>query len=301
MAKLSGKGLFFIALILALVTGGLIYSYLNGVTTEPAKPQTQVVVAKVDIPVKTIITADMVQEITIPLEYIQPGAMTTMASVVGVMSREPVTAGEQITPRLLVTAGKTTGFASLIPSDKRALTISVNEVTGVAGFIKPGDYVDMIMTFDRQDVGSHTSQVMLQNLQVLAINREIETGSLPGEAPAKDKDAKENGAKSLTVTLAVADDQAAEVTLAEEKGKIRLALRPTQPTDGVVVTTPQTPQGIVGMHVVVGETPAPQAPTTTPATVAPTPSNETYAPVKSQPSVVIQTIRGTKVEVSPVN
>jgi pilus assembly protein CpaB len=280
VAKLSSKGLLVIALVLSLITSLLVYNYLKGVTAKMNKQSLPVVVAKINIPPKTKITAEMVHEVLVPTDYIQPGAVQGLSSALGITTRENIVAGEQVTQQRLVIDGKSVGFSGIIPRDKRAVSVAVTEVTGVAGFVKPGDYVDVLVTFDKQDIGEHASQMVLQNLQVLAADREAISG--PKEASKDKKDAL----SATTVTLAVSPDEAARLTIAEEKGKIRLALRPYQPSDGAVTNTTVTPKDLVGSFA-----PAAQ-PSITDGSSAP--------PAPPQPSG-IQMIRGTKVETVPVH
>ncbi|SDF02050.1 Flp pilus assembly protein CpaB [Sporolituus thermophilus] len=287
--KLSAKGVLVIALVLSLATAGLIYKYLQEATQKAPKDGVAVVVAKVDIPPKTKITAEMVSETKVPAEYVQPGAVHELTAAVGAIARDRILAGEQIAERRLVIQGKSAGFTGIIPPDKRAVTIAVTEVTGVAGFVKPGDYVDVVATFDQNTVGDNVSQIILQNVLVLAANRDAEAGAADG---AKDK---KDAVKTATVTLAVTPDEVAQLALAEDKGKVRLALRPYMPSAQVTLVNAVTPKDIVGAHtspvqnVQSGET----APT--PARPAP--------PAGQQPDdggKGIQLIRGTKVETIPI-
>ncbi|MEM5769334.1 MAG: Flp pilus assembly protein CpaB [Bacillota bacterium] len=243
MSKLPLKGLIGIALILSLATSVLVYQYLKGSSKTGLKADVPVVVAKVDIPAKTKITAEMVQEIRMPAEYIQPGTVTDLKSLLGIATREKIAAGEPITERRLFIEGKTVGFTGAIPPDKRAVTVAVTEVTGVAGFIKAGDFVDVIATFDKNDTGEHTSNLILQNVLVLAANRETEYSD--GDTATKDK---KDIVKMATVTLAVAPEQAAKLAVSEEKGKIRLALRPFLPDNDYAVAKAATPTELVGFH-----------------------------------------------------
>lgn len=283
MAKLSGRGLLMIALVLSLLTSVLVYSYLKGVANQAAKQGTPVIVAKVDIPPKTLITAEMVQETSVPPEYIQPGAIIAMTDVVGITSREQIVAGEQITQRRLAVQGQTRGFAGTIPNDKRAVTVAVTEVTGVAGFVKAGDYVDILVTFDTNTVGENVSQIVLQNLLVLAVDRETEAS----QAEAS-KDKKEAG--KMTVTLAVTPVEAARLTVADEKGKIRMALRPYISTSAVIAANGVTPKELVGSYAAPEKTSSDSggARASAPPPVIP-------------PSTGIQVIRGTKVETAATN
>ena len=286
--KLSSKGLVGIALMLSLVTAVLVYKFLHESAQPPAPSNmATVVVAKADIPPKTRITPDMIQETQMPIEYIQPGAMRDMGKVTGVVTREAIVGGEQILERRLLLAGKQAGFTGVIPAGKRALTIAVTDVTGVAGLLKAGDTVDAIVTFDQQVAGGHVSRLMLQNVLVLAVNRESEA---PGERDAKKDAAKDAGVVKLaTVTLAVSPEEAAKITLAEEKGKMRLALRPFLPETGAAMQQPVTPTDIVG-----AQKPAIQSIAPAPAASASAATGKPSAESKAVPGVMV--VRGTKIE-----
>jgi pilus assembly protein CpaB len=296
MAKISNKSLLGIAVVLSLIIALLLYNYLKGVSSEHAgKEGAAVIVAKTDIAPKTKITAEMVQEIKVPPEYIQPGVAQSLDKVIGIVVREQIVSGEQISERRLMREGKAVGFTGVIPQDKLAVTVAVNEVTGVAGFVKPGDYVDVVVTFDANMVGDHVSQVVMQDILVLAANREMEMG-------AAEPAAKDNGKEPLkagTVTMAVTPDEAAKLTLAEDRGKIHLALRPYLPASSIVITEPVTPKDLVGFHISPMKSEQPLA---TPAQE----NKQEVAPAPAKPQVVLESkgipvIRGTKMEKVPVH
>lgn len=294
MTKLSKKSLLLVAVALSAVFAFMLYRYLN----TPTMAET-VIVAKTDIAPKTTITADMIKEVSVPKDYIQPNAVKDKKNVVGSITRENVIAGEQITSRRLVVAGKSIGFTGIIPKDKRAMTVAVTEETGVAGFPKAGDYVDVVVTFDQQELGEPVSQIILQNLQVLATNHEMEGGEViqatAGKATAS------TTSKTNTVTLAVNPLEAAQLALSDEKGKVRLALRPFLAFDSVVATTAVTPTGLVGKKAVVPAQ-AYNVPATQVEYVPYEVSSDYYAPQGSQPVYKnIQMIRGTKTETISVN
>lgn len=279
-----------IALALSLITAILVYNYLRESTKKPVPSDLgTVVTARADIPPKTKITAEMVQETQLPAEYIQGGAVRELSQVVGVVTREAIVGGEQVLERRLLTAGKQAGFTGVIPAGKRALTVAVNDVTGVAGLLKAGDSVDIIVTFDQQIVGDNVSQILLQNLQVLAVNHESE---VPQERDPKKDATKDTGVIKLsTVTLAVSPSEAAKVTLGEEKGKLRLALRPYLTETGVALQQPVTPTDIVGVQ----KSPLKSGKEQMPPPAAPTPAlGAPPAESKAVPGVMV--IRGTKIE-----
>lgn len=315
MAKLSMKGLLGIAVGLSLLTSLLVYHYLTSAgMTSPRQSGNVVVVAKVDIPAKTQITSEMVQEVQVPAEYMQPGAMQDMNAMIGVITREKIIAGEQILERWLVLEGKVVGFTGLIPRDKLAVSVAVNEVTGVNGFIKPGDYVDVIATFDASVVGESVSNLVLQSILVLAVDRNSDLASGNSKEAAKDV-----AVKGMTVTLAVTPDDASRLTLVEEKGKIRLALRPYLPLTGLSINNPVTPQELVGFHMAplppAPQNPGPVAPPNPgpagpPAYVPyyepPSRYREQASPISNVQQVTrdsksIQLIKGTKMESVSVN
>ena len=249
MAKLSQKGLLAIALLLSLATAALIYNYLQQAVEKPVTVEGElVIVAKTDIPPKTRVTPEMVQEVRVPREYIQPGAMRELPKVVGVMTREQIVGGEQVLERRLLIEGKQAGFSGVIPAGKRAITVSATEVTGVAGLLKPGDYVDVFVTFDQQAVGDNVSQLLLQNAMVLAVNHDSAAVPDKDSAGKKETPRDQVAAKMATITLAVSPDDAVRVTLAEEKGKVRFALRPYIPEDSKTAEKAVTPKDIVGVH-----------------------------------------------------
>lgn len=289
--KLSSKGLVGIALALSLITAVLVYNFLKESTKKPLPSDlATVVVAKSDIPPKSRITPEMVQETQMPAEYIQNGAMRELSKVVGVLTREAIVGGEQVLERRLLTAGKQAGFTGVIPAGKRALTVAVSDVTGVAGLLKAGDFVDAIVTFDQQAVGGHVSQLLLQNVLVLAVNRESE---VPPERDAKKEAPKETGiVKLATVTLAVSPEEATKVTLSEEKGKLRFALRPYLPEAGVIAPRPVTPTDLVGMQKTPGQ--AGKEPAKSPAASPAPASASPPAATKGVPGIMV--IRGTTIE-----
>lgn len=242
MAKLSGKGMLGIAAVLSLVTAMLVYNYLAGAVNKTAQNMLPVIIAKVDIPPKTRITADMIQISNVPAEYVQPGAVQDSKEILGMLVREPIVAGEQITNRRLFIEGKSGGFTGLIPIGKRAVTVAVTDVTGVAGFIKPGDCVDVAVTFDATTAGDYIGDVIIKNVLVLAVNHETEAGAVNSE---KDKDKKEP-VKTATVTLAVNAIDVHYLAVGDDRGKIRLALRPYLEEPGFTFTKPITARELMG-------------------------------------------------------
>lgn len=295
MSKLSKKGLFGIAVVLSAVLAILVYRYLSA----PIQGQT-VMVAKTNIPPKTVITENMVREASVPKDYIQPNAIQDKAKVIGAVAKELIIAEGQITSRQLALSGKPAGFTGFIPPDKRAMTLAVTDESGVAGFTKPGDYVDILVTLNQQQVGESSSKIILRNIQVLAANRDTEEDTSGAVSNVKNS----NPAKTTTVTLAVDPMEALQLAMGDDSGKVRLMLRPYMPSDDGNVTAIVTPRDLLGGQVSLAANNQPVQPSSY--------SNQEYynyyPPQASTDSKsnnssgsTIQMIRGTKSETISVN
>ncbi len=217
------KKIVFIAIILSLLTSLFIYSYVNRVTrTTKTTDLVRVFVAAKTIPARAMITAADIKEIDIDKRYVLTGALQNKAEFVGMRVRERVLEGEQILKERIVDQDKL-DLSYSIPEGKRAVSINVNEASEVANFLRPGDYVDVIVTLEKEEVTEpdrkvvypKISKTILQNILVLGLGQEsfIPDGETRKEIPK-------------TVTLAVDIDQAEELVYASEVGVLRLALRP---------------------------------------------------------------------------
>ena len=141
------KKIVLFALIAALCAGALLYFYLDKLEQQKAvKVELEsVVVATVNIPAYTPITADMVTIKNVPLGSAHPLAARTLEEVIGFVTESETLEGEQLLPPKLKQLGQTdSGLSYIVPEGMRAVTIGVDEVSGVAGFLQRGDYVDVI-------------------------------------------------------------------------------------------------------------------------------------------------------------
>jgi pilus assembly protein CpaB len=270
MLKLSPKTLLILAIVLSLITGGLVYDYLQKAAKSDAVTLETVVVAVKDIPGRTVITKDMIKVAKVPPDLVQAGSIRDETKVIGIMTRVPINAGDQITERRLALEGKAAGFVGAIPRDKRAFTIAASDITGVAGFIKAGDYVDIVATFDKSVAGESLSSLMLQNVLVLAANQNDNMEST----------AKKDTERMVSITLAVSPDEASALALASEKGKVHFALRPFQPSVGYSSNQAVTPRDILASYM---------RPESSAPVVISTPT-----PAPASPGIKV--IKGTKVE-----
>jgi pilus assembly protein CpaB len=210
---LKNKVLLFIAIGLGLISALLTYNYLSGIEAKQHVEMVDVVVANTKISANTEIRASMLAWKKIPKESLHPDAVQQLQDLQGRITAADIVAGEQVLWSRLLPKGAVPGLAYNIPKDKRAVTVAVNEVIGVAGFIKPGDRVDVLATFANEPPITTT---VLQNVMVLAISQDMTSDIEPAAVI------------STSVTFALSPNQAEQLVLAESLGAIRLSLRPPE-------------------------------------------------------------------------
>ncbi|MGE5507740.1 MAG: Flp pilus assembly protein CpaB [Chitinophagales bacterium] len=229
--------LLLLALGSGLLTAVMVFFYtasVNKRASQPAFKMVTVVVARTPIPARTSILPAMLDVKRLPEPAVLPNYVRSESEVVGAVTRDALVAGEPVLKDRLWPKGTQPGLTFAIPAGKRAVTVAVNEVVGVAGFIKPGDLVDVLGTFEKELLGADTTATVLQAVQVLAIAQ-------------KTKDEGKDEAKvSTTVTLAVTLEEAQKLTLAEERGKLRLVLRPAGGVADLAKPKPATAGDLIG-------------------------------------------------------
>jgi len=189
------------------------------------KNLTNVVIAARDIPSGAALKEDMLKEVSVNRNMLQPRAAQSTDRVVDMVSLAPISKGEQILMNKLAMAGREVSLSSKIPPGKRAITIPVDNVSSVGGMIRPGDHVDVIgsvpvpfMTAEGKQAVQVTSMPLFQDILVLAVGQEFTA------VPAS-QDKKETRTISNIITLALDPQQANLIAFAQEQGKIRLVLR----------------------------------------------------------------------------
>ena len=211
---------FFVVLAGALVFGILaavsVSRYLSNAQAF-AKDMHKVAVAKVAIPVGTKIIPEQVMLVQFPRESMPDGTfdnvekLTGRVAVVNIGAREPITDGR------LAAEGTAGGLSAVIPEGYRAMTVKVDDVVGISGFIMPGTLVDVVVVITPEDQLSGKgpiSKIVLQNIKVLANGQNI-------DKPENQRDA--NSVKA--VTLQVTPEQAEKLALASSEGRLQLVMR----------------------------------------------------------------------------
>jgi pilus assembly protein CpaB len=237
-----------IGVALALVAIVMVNSYITQqrqVAQEQAKKalsniqanQTAVLVAKQDIPKGAMIDPLKLETAIIPNKYLQPSAATSLDRIADMVTVADISKGEQITLTKLSNVHSKGGgnLAGLTPMGKRAITIPVDNISSLAGMIKPGDYVDVIAMVPVPVQGPQGEQMnqlavlpLFQNILVLAVGQD--TGITPVQGDSRYA-TKEAGISGL-ITLALGPQEANLVAFVQEQGKLRLTLR--SPADAQV-------------------------------------------------------------------
>jgi pilus assembly protein CpaB len=259
----SRRGLrLMLALVLAGAAAAGVYLYAASLQEEVTaqqqralsvatpQPRAKVVVAKADVPAKTLLSADLFEIRDLPLEAVAPNTATSLDVVVGKQIESPMAAGEQLLSSRLVDSKVTLAtFADQIPAGMRAMSLSFTELGGAAGLIVPGNYVDVLGVFRKDVLGKDESMLMLQDVLVLAVAQStapeqmpLQTSAAPTPAlapavpvPGQPKPTPSATTPRLpvappetrTVTLAVTPEAAERLALAEAHGSLRYLIRPT--------------------------------------------------------------------------
>jgi pilus assembly protein CpaB len=193
-------------------------------TVEPKGPE--VLVATRTLPVGTIIDASSLRYqvwpkgLTQPAYFIQGEAGGDPKSLIGTVVRNEITAGQPVTQGSLIKPGERGFLAAALGPGMRAITVQVNQTSGVAGFIFPGDRVDLMMSQDVQGGGDGpplaVSETILKNVRVLATDQ---------RTSGMDDEGKPDVKSASTVTLEVTPKMAEKIQLASHVGTLSLALR----------------------------------------------------------------------------
>ncbi len=177
----------------------------------------RLVVSVVDLQVGQQINPEMVKLVDWPAESMPAGGFSDQTTLSGRVTRIGIGRGEPILESKLAPVGSRAGLSALIASGKRAMTVRVNEVVGVAGFALPGNYVDIMVNTQEEggkpgDKEKQISKIVLENILVLAVAQEASRD----ESKPKVVNA---------VTLEVTPEEAEKLDLARSVGTLSLVLR----------------------------------------------------------------------------
>lgn len=179
---------------------------------QAAVSQTRVLVATRDLELGQAITPVMLQDVAWPSGTLPNGSFSDPKKLEGRVVRSSIFKGEPILLPKLAPEGTKAGLDSVIKDGRRAITVKVNEVVGVAGFLAPGSFVDLLVNI-KEDRENSISKVVLERIMVLAVAQEANRAD---ETKPKVVNA---------VTLEVTPEQAEKIDLARNIGTLSLMLR----------------------------------------------------------------------------
>lgn len=214
-SKKRGTIFFIVAVVLALITAFLLFVFLAGVERS-AGEKVRAVVAKEEIPARTVIEESMVRLESIPRRYFQSSMFRNVESVVGLQVVVPIERREVLRRNVMAVPLN-------FDKEETAITIAVNDVTGVGGHISPGDLVNVLVSYTNEETEETKTIVLFQNKPVLAV------GAMTNyDRGIMDEFMPEFGGQQTTstVTLALTVEEATELTyMGNFAQEVRLTLR----------------------------------------------------------------------------
>jgi pilus assembly protein CpaB len=293
--------------LLAAITFGLIAAvsvkqYL--LSAQTFNRTNEVVVAKVAIPVGSRIIAEQLTTANFPADVTPEGAISKIdENLIDRVVVTPISPRDPITESKLAPVGSLGGLSSVIPEGYRAMTVKVDDVVGVSGFIMPGTLVDIVVVIQPPKGTANEemiSKIVLQNIKVLASGQNID----------KPKNDREVERSIKAVTLQVTPEQAEKLALASSEGKLQLVMRNSvdqadEQTSGANKRSLLSGERatLVPDPGISGSTAAPKAAPSSPRRIAPRPvAKETAAPKAATqpppaPRPTIEVIKGAKKEI----
>ena len=202
-----------LALAVGLLVSYTVYNRLRTSAGSNNERGVQVLVAADNIPVGVKLEAHDIRVITLPQSAVPPGAFSGTSQVLGRGSILPVSKGDFILPSKLAAVNAGAGLPSMIPQGMRAVSVRVNDVVSVAGFVQPGTHVDVLATGNQSGGSERQTTTVLENVLVLAVGKSL------------DRNPSADAQTAPVITLAVSPDDAQKLALASQEGRIQLSLR----------------------------------------------------------------------------
>lgn len=216
------KNLFVISFVLAIIASITAFIYLKSFDKGNKDiGTTTIIVASQNIPSRTVIVEEMIREVSVSEDIAYGNFITDKTEIIGSYSKEAIFQGERFHKEKFL--NQVDELSMRIKGNNRAISVNVPGDAGVADLIKSGDYVDIMVYLPEvkengRIVRQHIAKIMLQNLEVLAIDKQMNrdyNGLAESEVP-----------QSLHVTLSVPVNDIEKIVLAEDIGQLKLALRP---------------------------------------------------------------------------
>jgi pilus assembly protein CpaB len=202
-----------VALVLGALMSYVVYSALRRTVAAVKEANTPVVVAAADLQVGSKLEDKDVREIKLPGNELPQGFYQRKSDILGRGVVQPISKGEFILPSKLAAENAGAGMPSLIPPGMRAVSVRVNEVVSVAGFVVPGTRVDVLLTGNPTGTNEPVTTTVLENVEVLAAGQQLQRNAegQPQTVPV--------------ITLLTSPEDAQKITMASNDGHIQLTLR----------------------------------------------------------------------------
>jgi len=218
-----------VAVVLGLFAVFIANSYISGREQKAdLTGTTKVAVAAVPLAYGTDITPDKIKFVDYPKASLPPGSFTSAAQLLPEGKKRfalmTISINEPVLASKISGEGQGASIAALLPEGMRAATVRINDVSGVAGFIQPNDSVDVLITRTPPGGNQQFTDVLLQNVRVIAIDQE-----------AKNSDGTPKLARTATFEVSPIDAQ--KLALAQEAGNLSLVLRKPGEANNPVVET----------------------------------------------------------------
>lgn len=203
-----------LALAVGLLVSYSVFNRLKALTGGNNERSVQVVVAANEIQVGSKLADRDVRLAAFPQSSVPPGAYTRKSQVIGRGAVLPISQGDFVLPSKLAAEEAGAGLPSMIPPGMRAVSVRVNDVVSVAGFVQPGTRVDVLSTGNQGSSNERQTTTVLENVAVIAVGRSL-----------LDRNGTSDTQNAGVITLLVSPDDAQKLTLAAQEGRIQLSLR----------------------------------------------------------------------------
>lgn len=196
-----------VAILLAVISGTLLYTYLNSLSMKlEAGEIVEVVVAARDIPARTTLTFEILKVEELPKKWVSSDAFSDRNGLIGLTTALPIFKGEPVLAKKLSLKRRDEGLASLISRGERGFTLVLEEGNPILRELKPGNRVDVLVTLNGDVTGKPVTKTVLQQKEIMAIG----------------------SSSPFPVTLLVSLIEAEKLAFAQASGKITLVLCPTE-------------------------------------------------------------------------
>lgn len=217
------RRLFLIALVLALLASGAVFIYLKSLdTVEVEEEKVTILIAAQQIPPRTVITSEMITEIEISEDAAYGSFINDVSKIIGKYSKETISKDERFHEDKII-SNIEEELTLKINGNHRAMSINVNGESGVSDLIKPGDFVDVIVSLPQikeseRIIRPDISKMILQNIEVLSIDKNL----------FRDTEERVEIPTGYFITLSVPVYDVEKLVLAEDIGDLKLVLRPLE-------------------------------------------------------------------------